>query len=100
MNPLAEQILKAIGGHDVGHQAHEVAVGKENRVEQLPLPPAVLREVKETLREGRASRRRAGLESGPVGEPQRPATEDAGLRSADSRVPAASRRARQSCWPT
>jgi len=43
-NPLAVQILKAIGGSE------------GNRVEQLPLSAAVLREVKETLREGRANR--------------------------------------------
>jgi len=42
-NPLAVQILKAIGG------------GEGNRVDQLPLSPAVLREVEETLREGRAN---------------------------------------------
>jgi NtrC-family two-component system sensor histidine kinase KinB len=42
-NPLAVQILKAIGGSE------------GNRVDALPLPPAVLREVKETLREGKAS---------------------------------------------
>ena len=42
-NPLAVQILKAMGGSE------------GNRVEALPLPPAVLREVKETLRAGRAS---------------------------------------------
>jgi NtrC-family two-component system sensor histidine kinase KinB len=42
-NPLAEQILKAIGGKE------------SNRVEDLPLPPAVFRDVKDTLREGRAT---------------------------------------------
>jgi two-component system, NtrC family, sensor histidine kinase KinB len=43
MNPLAHQILKGLGG------------GEVNRVEELPLPADVLRQVKETLRAGRAT---------------------------------------------
>jgi NtrC-family two-component system sensor histidine kinase KinB len=42
-NPLAVQILSAIGGKETDH------------FEKLPLPPAVLNDVKATLREGRAS---------------------------------------------
>jgi two-component system, NtrC family, sensor histidine kinase KinB len=49
MNPLAAQVLKALGGKEVA------------RIEDLPLAPAVLREVKETLREGRASGARPDL---------------------------------------
>jgi NtrC-family two-component system sensor histidine kinase KinB len=42
-NPLAAQFLKAIGGKET------------DQAEELPLPPQVLRDVKDTLREGRAS---------------------------------------------
>jgi NtrC-family two-component system sensor histidine kinase KinB len=48
-NPLAEQILKALGSV------------KAERVEDLLLPAAVLRDVKETLRSGRASGARPDL---------------------------------------
>jgi two-component system, NtrC family, sensor histidine kinase KinB len=44
-NPLAVQILKAMGGSEA------------NRVDQLPLTPAVLREVKEILGSGKANHR-------------------------------------------
>ena len=49
MNPLAAQVLKALGGKEI------------TRIEHLPLIPSVLQEVKETLREGRASGARPDL---------------------------------------
>jgi NtrC-family two-component system sensor histidine kinase KinB len=48
-NPLAEAILKAIGGHQAG------------RCGDLPLPALVLNDVNETLREGRTSTARPEL---------------------------------------
>jgi NtrC-family two-component system sensor histidine kinase KinB len=48
-NPLAVQILRAIGGKE------------SDRVEDLPLPPPVLRDVKNTLRDGRAGGARPDL---------------------------------------
>jgi NtrC-family two-component system sensor histidine kinase KinB len=48
-NALAGQVLEAMGGKGAA------------RVEELPLPPAVLREVKETLHEGRVSTTRPDL---------------------------------------
>jgi NtrC-family two-component system sensor histidine kinase KinB len=48
-NPFAVRVLQAIGGKEPA------------RIEDLPLPPAVLHQVKETLREGRASGARPDL---------------------------------------
>jgi NtrC-family two-component system sensor histidine kinase KinB len=48
-NPLADGVLKAIGGE------------KATRFGDLPLPPAVLRDVSETLREGHAREARVDL---------------------------------------
>jgi NtrC-family two-component system sensor histidine kinase KinB len=48
-NPLAVQILKAIDGKDT------------NRFEDLPLSPGILRDVKETLRDGQAGAAKADL---------------------------------------
>jgi NtrC-family two-component system sensor histidine kinase KinB len=49
MNPLAVRILQALGGKEAA------------RVDELPLGPAVLRELKEILREGRGSETKPDL---------------------------------------